>query len=144
LIREAMTLAALRLDGRPKVNDAAVFPGARDPSKTMRADSVTHSMQAVVGAIGIEAASPHDLRRTASTLLTSERLRVSHFIRSLVLSHTTNTGGGAAVSSAHYDRNSYIAEKRAALTAWEGLLLTIVGERAEPSNVTALRAGGAA
>ncbi len=143
LIREAMTLAALRLDGRPKVNDPPIFPGARDPSKTMRADSVTHSMQAVVGAIGIEAASPHDLRRTGSTLLTSERLRVSPFIRSLILSHTTDTGGGAAVSSAHYDRNAYVAEKRAALAAWERLLLHIVGEQALPDTVTQLRGAAA-
>jgi hypothetical protein len=75
--------------------------------------------------------------------MTSERLRVSPFVRSLVLSHTTDTGGGAAVSSSHYDRNSYIAEKRSALTAWEGLLLEIVGERERTSNVEQLRIGAA-
>lgn len=140
LIREAITLADLRSGEKGRPNDAPVFPGARDQSKPMRPDSVTHSMQAVVEALKLKPASPHDLRRTGSTLMTSERLRISHFVRSLVLSHTTDTGGGAAVSSAHYDRNAYVTEKRAALTAWERLLLEIVGERPVETIIRELRA----
>ena len=55
-----------------------------------------------------------------------------------MISHTSDSGGGAAVSSKHYDVNTYAAEKRRALEAWEGLLLEIVGERTAASNVTAL------
>ena len=51
-----------------------------------------------------------------------------------------DAGGGAMVSSVHYDRNSYLVEKRRALVAWADLLLEIVGERPRPSNVTELRA----
>lgn len=140
LIREAIRLANLRLpedDRRPL--DPPVFPGARKPDRSMRPDSVTHAMSAVARAVGIENASPHDLRRTGSTALTSERLGVSPFIRSMILSHTTDTGGGAQVSSAHYDRNLYVSEKRSALTLWEGLVLEIVGERKRPSNVRGIR-----
>ena len=90
-------------------------------------------------ALEIEGATLYDLRRTGSTALTSERIGVSHFIRSQVLSHTSDAGGGAAVSARHYDANQYVAEKRAALTAWQDLLLEIVGEQARPSNVRSIR-----
>ncbi|RYG08532.1 MAG: hypothetical protein EON92_16405 [Burkholderiales bacterium] len=83
------------------------------------------------GATGAADATCHDLRRTGSTIMTSERLGISPFTRSQVLGHGTDTGGGAAVSSAHYDVNLYLAEKRKALEAWEILLLEIVGERTE-------------
>ncbi|HEX4709922.1 hypothetical protein [Phenylobacterium sp.] len=51
---------------------------------------------------------------------------VKPFIRSKVLGHT-DAGGGAQVTATHYDANSYIREKRAALDRWQGLLRTIVG-----------------
>jgi integrase len=133
LIREALVLADLR---GPAGNDGPVFPGAHDPEKPMRPDSLTHAMAAVVLASGVTKTTPHDLRRTGSTALTSERLRVSPFIRSLVLSHTTDSGGGAVVSRQHYDANEYVSEKRAALRAWEGLLLEMVGEQERSANVT--------
>lgn len=135
LIREALTLAQKRTNERLLV----VFPGARDIEKAVRADSLTHAMDRVRECIGVEGLTIHDLRRTGSTVLTSERLGVSPFIRSRVLGHTTDTGGGAAVSSAHYDLNEYLPEKRRALEAWEGLLLEIVGEGARPSNVSPIR-----
>lgn len=139
LIREAIELATARLGKHgPPPNDFPVFPG-KNPSKPMRHDSVTHAMRAVADALGITKATPHDLRRTASTALTSERLKVSPFIRSMVLSHTTDAGGGSAVSRTHYDANSYITEKRQALEGWEALLLEIVGVRPRPSNVLPMR-----
>jgi hypothetical protein len=101
----------------------------------MRADSANHAIKAVMKAIGVEGATLYDLRRTGSTAMTSERLGISPFIRSQVLSHTTDTGGGAVVSGRHYDANLYVAEKRRALESWEGLLLEIVGERTRPDNV---------
>jgi integrase len=137
LIREAVTMAEARQadeSGR-RPNDFPIFPSPRDPSKPIRPGTVTHAMAPVIAALELPAASPHDLRRTGSSALTSERLGVSPFIRSRLLSHTTETGGGAAVSSKHYDVNTYAQEKRKALEAWEGLLLEIVGERARPTNV---------
>ena len=89
----------------------------------------------MAGALKIKDASPHDLRRTGSTVLTSERLGVSPFIRSKVLGHRADAGGGSAVSMIHYDTNEYVAEKRRALEEWEGLLLEIVGERPPRSNI---------
>lgn len=128
---------ALRL--RSTNNAPTVFPSSRNPEKPVRGDSVTHAMRAICKALGVENATVHDLRRTGSTLMTSERLGISPFIRSKVLAHRSDTGGGAAVSLLHYDANEYVAEKRKALTAWEGLLLEIVGERERAANVRPLR-----
>jgi integrase len=145
LFNEALALAqsaqaALPADDpRRGANDFPLFPSPRDASKPIRPGTVTHAMTPVIRALGLKSASPHDLRRTGSTALTSERIGVSHFIRSQVISHTSDSGGGAAVSSRHYDVNTYAAEKRRALQAWEDLLLEIVGERARPSNVSAMR-----
>ncbi len=143
LIREAMRLAEgsqpiSHTGARP--NDFPVFPSPRDPSKPIKPGSVTHAMAPVMKALGIVGASPHDLRRTGSTALTSERLGVSPLIRSLVLSHTTDTGGGAAVSGRHYDSNTYVSEKRRALEAWARLLAEIVGAAPASVNVRAMRA----
>ncbi len=131
LIREAMKLASEGKKDPPPV----VFPSPRSAARSIHGDSVTHAMAELCAALEIVGATPHDLRRTGSTALTSERLGISPFIRSKVLGHKSDAGGGAAVSSVHYDANSYIAEKRRALEAWEGLLLSIVGERPAASNV---------
>lgn len=145
LIREALAIAADAQARREAADSSAkrpnrivVFPGPRDADTPIRPDSLTHAMDKVRTSIGVKGATIHDLRRTGSTILTSERLGVSPFIRSKVLGHGTDAGGGAAVSSAHYDVNEYVGEKRRALEAWEGLLLEIVGERRRASNVRSL------
>jgi len=127
LIREAIALTKLPSD-RLK---GPVFPNPRDYTEPMRADAITRAMDRLRDCIGIEDATVHDLRRTGSTALTSERLRVSPFIRSKVLGHGSDAGGGAQVSSAHYDANEYMADKRGALRAWQGLLLQIVEHTAD-------------
>lgn len=130
--------AALKL--RTDAKGPCVFPGHRKSVDHIRGDSVTHTFSNVCTALGLQGMTLHDLRRTGSTNLTSERLGITPFVRSLVLGHA-DTGGGAAVSSSVYDWNTYLAEKRRALTAWEGLLLEIVGERERPDNLSQLKIG---
>lgn len=127
LIEEAIALANLK--GRTV---GPVFPGPRDHQIAMKPEALTRAMSRLRPVIGVDGASVHDLRRTGSTALTSERIRVSPFIRSKVLGHDTDAGGGAQVSSAHYDVNEYMTDKRAALRAWETLLLRVVSEDARP------------
>lgn len=129
---------ALKLAGREDA-PTFVFPSPRDPAKPIRPDAVTHRMADLCLVLGIADASPHDLRRTTSTILTSERLSVTPFIRSKLLAHAGATGGGATVSSKHYDANEYVAEKRRGLEAWEALLLEIVGEKPREDNIRAIR-----
>lgn len=134
LIKEALTLAKA---GR-KEPPPHVFPSRHQPGQPYRPDSLSHAMAELTAALNIPDATPHDLRRTGSSALTSERIGVSPFIRSKVLGHTSDAGGGSAVSSAHYDVNTYAAEKRRALEAWEALLLEIVGEQARPPRLVAM------
>jgi integrase len=110
-----------------------VFPGRTDLSRPMSGPSMNHALACVTLALGIEDATIHDLRRTGSTLMTSERLGISPFIRSKILGHL-DTGGGAAVSTIHYDANAYLAEKRRALEAWQALLNEIVSGGSEASS----------
>lgn len=136
LIEEALKLAKAGREQEPE----HVFPSQHRRGGAFHPDSLTHAMAELTAALGIKDATPHDLRRTGSTALTSERLGLSPFIRSRVLGHTSDTGGGAAVTAAHYDANTYVAEKRRALAAWEDLLLEVAGERPRKSNVHLLQA----
>lgn len=138
LIKDAIKL-------RTKENSLCVFPSSRRRANTdnpLRGDSVTHAMREICTGLGIVGATVHDLRRTGSTMMTSERLGIQPFIRSKVLAHRGDTGGGSAVSMLHYDANEYVSEKRRALAAWEDLLREIVGEKVRDSNVKQLRAAG--
>lgn len=119
-----------------------VFPTRLHQDRAILPNSLTRALRKFTGALKIEGATFHDIRRTVSTNLTSERIGVSPFIRSKVLGHQ-DAGGGAVVSSTVYDSNTYLAEKRRALGAWTGLLLEIVGERRRLSNVTDMRGAAA-
>lgn len=86
----------------------------------------SRAMNRLVSAIEIAGATPHDLRRTGATNLTSERLGFPRFIVSQVIAHSTDTGGAAAVTGQHYDLHDYLSEKRRALDGWAMLLGLIV------------------
>lgn len=105
-----------------------VFRTTWEDERPVEPNSLSRAMLRVTRALGIPNATVHDLRRTMSTTMTSERLKVSHFVRSEVLAHATS-GGGAEVSSLHYDFNSWVSEKREALDKWARLLMKIVGEQ---------------
>lgn len=135
LIREAIDLEV-------GAETDCVFPSRNDPSKPVGRAAMNYALAGVLWAHGIEDGRVHDLRRTGSTLMTSERLNITPFIRSKVLGHT-DTGGGARVSTFHYDANSYLREKRHALARWQSVLARIVGEEREfGDNFTASRLPG--
>jgi len=140
LVGEALNLAKI---GREKA-PASVFPGLRDGAKSIRADSVSHALADVAKVCGIDGITVHDLRRTGATVMASERLGVSPFIVSRVLGHTSDTGGGAAVTLQHYNLYDYAPEKRRALEGWSDLLQEVVGERApRPARLKAIAGGKA-
>ncbi len=139
LSEEAVKLIRQALDLHAGRQTPYVFPSPTG-DKPIGGAAMYHALKGVLSALGIAKATLHDIRRTGSTALTSERLGVTPFIRSKVLSHS-DAGGGAEVSSKVYDVNSYISEKRRALQAWEALLLEIVGERVRPSNVEPMHKG---
>jgi integrase len=76
--------------------------------------------------------TPHDLRRTAASLMTG--MGISRLTVSKILNHVERG------VTATYDRHSYDAEKRQALDAWASRLEKIVaGKKAADSKVVALR-----
>lgn len=125
LIRRAMLLSDFDRDE----HSAFVFSRSRKTDGPILPGSVTHAMGRLKEGLRIKDLTVHDLRRTVSTNLTSERCGVSPFIRSKVLGHI-DAGGGAMVSAIHYDANTYLAEKRRALEAWSELLDAILSGRA--------------
>lgn len=99
-----------------------VFPNIRHDDEPVRRVGMTQAFQRIVTDLKMPRATPHDLRRTGTTNLTSERVGVPRFIVSQVLSHSSDTGGAAVVTGAHYDLHGYVSEKRRALDAWARLL----------------------
>jgi len=85
-----------------------IFPSARAAAGHI--SNVQKAAQSIRDASKVEF-TPHDLRRTASTVMTSE-LGVSRFVVGKVLNHADRT------TTAIYDRASYDPEKREALDAW--------------------------
>ncbi|MFS8123783.1 site-specific integrase [Rhizobium sp. BR 250] len=75
----------------------------------------------------------HDLRRTAASGMA--RLGTPIHITEAILNHSGGTISGVA---AVYIRHDFREEKRAALTAWEAFVMSLVGE--VESNVVPLRA----
>jgi integrase len=123
----AVELIEAAIDLSEERHSPYVFPGKNKPMQPMRGPSMNWAFNTVLWALKIENGTVHDLRRTGSTLMTSERIGVSPFIRSKVLAHY-DAGGGAQVSASRYDANSYIREKRSALAQWQRLLARVVGE----------------
>jgi integrase len=82
-------------------------------------------------AFGIPYWVPHDLRRTAASMMTS--IGVSRLTVSKILNHVER---GVTAS---YDRHSYDNEKRKALEAWSRKLESILTSGADHGNVIDLR-----
>jgi integrase len=108
-----------------------LFPSPRI-GKPITSPAVDHAMRGNRGALGTSDATPHDLRRTAASHMTS--IGISRLVVSKILNHAEP--GVTAV----YDRHSYDAEKRAALAAWGARLEEIIGTRAECANLVRMRA----
>ena len=152
LIQEALTLAEFRLAGKKKSKNGAgdqdaqrrplptdpVFPSPRGANRPVERLSLTRAMARLTELAEVEDATPHDLRRTMATMMASERIGVLTEVVSRVLNHAPPGLGVTGI----YNRHAYVAEKRRALEAWEGLLLDIVGEQERPSNVLPMAVRG--
>ncbi len=72
----------------------------------------------------------HDLRRTLATRM-AEDLRIPPHVIEATINHVSGSRGGVAGT---YNRALYLDERKAALDAWAGYVLRLVGE-GETSNV---------
>lgn len=131
LLDEAATLA----DGN---GSEFVFPSPVEVSAHLDRHAFSRAMNRLVSALNIPRTTPHDLRRTGATAMTSERIGVNRFIVSQVIGHAADTGGAAAVTGQHYDLNDYLPEKRRALDAWAELLAAVVATTADEWRIDAM------
>ncbi len=113
----AQSAQILELARRHHLGGDAVFPSRRDGGP-MVATAVARGVARNREAVGIEHFTPHDLRRTAASQMTS--LGIGRLVVSKVLNHAER--GVTAV----YDRHSYDGEKVEAMERW-GVKLTELG-----------------
>jgi integrase len=125
--RVPLTAAALEVLKRARVlsaDSAFAFPGKRfsDPERQrdepIRYGVCDYALRRTREHCGLDHFTPHDLRRTAASYMTSARVPRLHVRK--VLNHAER--GVTAV----YDRHSYDPEKREALETWARELARIV------------------
>jgi len=97
--------------------------------------SVTHAMRNNLSRIGIDNATPHDLRRTAASNMTE--MGIPRLVVSKVLGHSDGS------ITAIYDRFEYWPQKKQALDAWSARLEEIILGKPAASNVVPLAEAGA-
>jgi integrase len=104
--------------------------GLMDPT------SVTRAMRVNLSRIGVENATPHDLRRTAASHMTE--MGIQRLVVSKVLGHSDGS------VTAIYDRFEYGPQKKQALDAWSARLEEIISGKPSASNVVSLATAGEA
>lgn len=116
----------------PDSSSAWVFPSLKRNGPIAGA-SVDHALRLALNSLEVDHVTPHDLRRTAASLMTG--MGIPRLVVSKILNHVEK--GVTAV----YDRHSYDREKRQALESWALKLKAIIeGEGAD--NVIPMVRGG--
>ena len=110
--------------------DELVCPG-RDLGKAFNITSLNRATARMCEELKVERFTTRDLRRTAKTLMGEAGLDKS--IRDRLQNHAFTD-----VSSRHYDRYSYLPEKRAAVAKWDRYLQRLVA--GESADVVEMRA----
>lgn len=109
-----------------------LFP-SRVPGRHVIATSIDHAVRKNLPIFGIDRFTPHDLRRSAATLLGGMQIPV--IVVSKILNHVPK-----GITEKVYVKHAFDDEKRIALDAWGRRLEFIVTGRPE-SNVIQLRSG---
>ncbi len=104
-----------------------LFPSRGPKDSPLFPSSVVHAITRNMDVFKVEHFTPHDLRRTAASHMTS--IGISRLVVAKILNHAES--GVTAV----YDRHSYDNEKRQALNAWSRKLESIVSGEMERGKV---------
>ncbi|MCB5176770.1 tyrosine-type recombinase/integrase [Microvirga lenta] len=104
--------------------------------KELSSQNLAKAMEALRDGVFAETVTPHDLRRTAATLM--GRLDIDQMLIGRVLNHASTTK--ATVTGSVYDRHTYVPQKRRALQALAQEIDRIISGTAFPENV--VRIGG--
>jgi len=139
LVEDAMEI----LQARRGNGSAYVFPSGRSRRVANGGGEGVMTENRLAGALrraaprlkrmGVQPFSPHDLRRTVTTGL--YEIDVDSYLIKRTLNHAT-TG----VTDTHYNKHTFMRQRRAALEGWAAYLQqTIRGEPAKVSNVVPIR-----
>jgi integrase len=120
-------LSKLALEVLGTRGDGYVFPSPRPKAGHIHINALAQAVRVNQKALGVTPFTPHDLRRTAASIMAGAG--VAPFTVERVLNHTLQ--GVQAV----YNRHSYDAEKREALNRWAGHLGRILAGKAEEKVV---------
>jgi integrase len=112
-----------------------LFPSPRVDG-LMAPIAVTQAMRLNLSRLGIDNATPHDLRRTAASNMT--QMGIPRLVVSKVLGHSDGS------VTAIYDRFEYWPQKKQALDAWSARLEEIISGKPSASNVVSLATAGEA
>jgi integrase len=125
-------LAIELLEEVKKINNGSrwLFPAIKK-DKPITGEAIAKALLRSIAAIGTEPFTPHDIRRTAATHMTS--MGIARLVVSKILNHADNN----TVTSV-YDRHSYDAEKRHALEAWSQQLSKICEGKGSTDNIITL------
>jgi integrase len=114
----------------PERRTGWLFPSPRT-GRPITGPAVDHAMRKNRDLLGSGDATPHDLRRTAASNMTS--MGISRLVVKKVLNHAEPD------ITAVYDRHSYDPEKRAALDTWGARLEAIVSGQNNVLSISAAR-----
>ena len=109
-----------------------LFPG-RSETAPLQGTSLARVVRGLCADSELDTFTPRDLRRTAKTLMGEAGLDKD--IRDRLQNHSLHD-----VSSKHYDRYSYLREKRKAIAIWDRYLCRIVTGQASEKVVELTRA----
>lgn len=116
--RVPLSLAAVRILGKARFNGAGsrwVFPSPKKKDGPIDRDTLSAWVRRNLEAIGIEAFTPRDLRRSAATHMAGAGIELLHV--SKILNHKV-----PGVTVKHYALHSFDPEKRTALEKWARIL----------------------
>jgi integrase len=108
LLGQALEIVARLADGK-RTGPLIVTPRGKE----LTSQNLAKAMEALREGVFVETVTPHDLRRTAATLM--GRLDIDQMTIGRVLNHASTTK--ATITGSVYDRHSYVPQKRRALEA---------------------------
>ncbi|WP_404292110.1 tyrosine-type recombinase/integrase [Microvirga sp. RSM25] len=129
LVGQALAIVT-RLSNARSSGPLIVTPRGRE----LTSQNLAKAMEGLREGLFTEAVTPHDLRRTAATLM--GRLEIDQMTIGRVLNHASTTK--ATVTGSVYDRHSYIPQKRRALEALDSEVAQAIAGSARQHNIVTL------
>ena len=114
-------------------DSAFLVPSSQHPNEHTAPQTVTNQLRANITNLGFDLDSrftPHDLRRTVATMLSSEEVERDNI--KVVLNHSFSD------ATEIYINNAYVNQKRRYLDLWATKLRQILDGDRSPSNVVAI------